>query len=242
MSSGRVAFERVRSQRAHEEVAEQIRRQIVLRVVAPAGALPPERELARLFGVGRATVQRAIGLLEEEGLVERRRGRTGGTFVVGAAGSAGSADRLIETLRATRAAVEEALAYRLEVEPAAAEAAALARTDADLARLAVAASAAAAAQDDAEFMESDTDFHLILAATTGNRFFADAIERTRLALNDALVALPDSPVWHAWSNRDHRAILHAVEAADGRRARTAMSRHVRHTDASVRALLATVDP
>ncbi len=103
-------------------------------------------------------------------------------------------------------------------------------------------SAAAAARDDAEFMESDTDFHLTLAAATGNRFFADAIERTRLVLNDALVALPDSPVWHAWSNRDHLAILRALEAADGPRARAAMFRHVRHTAASVRALLATVDP
>jgi DNA-binding FadR family transcriptional regulator len=235
-------FERVRSQRAHEEVAEQIRRQIALRLVAPAGALPPERELARLFGVGRATVQRAIGVLEAEGLVERRRGRTGGTFVVGAPGTAGSADRVIETLRATRADVEQALASRLAVEPAAAEVAARVRDDADLRTIADAAAAAAAAEDDAEFMESDTAFHLALAAATHNRFFAEAVEQTRLVLNDALVVLPDSPVWHAWSNRDHETILRAVEDGDGRRARSAMRRHVRHTDDAVHALLATIAP
>jgi GntR family transcriptional repressor for pyruvate dehydrogenase complex len=242
VTGGRAAFQRVRAQRAHEEVAEQIRRQIVLRVVAPAGALPPERELAKLFGVGRATVQRAIALLEDEGLVERRRGRTGGTFVVGEPGSAGSVDRLIETLRATRLEVEEALVYRLEVEPAAAGVAARRRSGEDLAAIEAAASAASSAGDDAEFMESDTAFHLAVAAATHNRFFAEAVERTRLALNDALIALPDSPVWHAWSKRDHDAIVRALEAGDHRRARAVMLRHVKHTDASVHALLATIDP
>ena len=71
--------------RAHELVADQIRRQIALRLVSPGQSLPPERELARLFGVGRATVQQAIELLEHEQLLESRRGRSGGTFVISSA-------------------------------------------------------------------------------------------------------------------------------------------------------------
>ena len=58
-----VRFERLEQQRAHEYIAEQIRRQIVLRVIPTGQALPPERELARMFGVGRATVQQAIRML-----------------------------------------------------------------------------------------------------------------------------------------------------------------------------------
>src|SRR4051812_14792974 len=68
--------------RAHEYVAEQLRRQIGLRMVLPDDGLPSERELSGLFGVGRATVQAAIRLLEAERLVETRRGRNGGTFVL----------------------------------------------------------------------------------------------------------------------------------------------------------------
>ena len=77
-------FERLEQQRAHEYVAEQIRRQIVLRLIPSGQALPPERELAAIFGVGRATVQQAIRLLAEDHLLESRRGRHGGgNFVLG---------------------------------------------------------------------------------------------------------------------------------------------------------------
>src|SRR5438309_3908128 len=78
-----VQFDRIEQLRAYEYVAEQIRRQIMLRLVQTGQALPPVRELADMFRVGRTTVQQAIVELEEEGLVERCRGRTGGTFAVG---------------------------------------------------------------------------------------------------------------------------------------------------------------
>ncbi|MGH7760240.1 MAG: GntR family transcriptional regulator, partial [Candidatus Dormibacteraceae bacterium] len=45
-------FERIHQLRAHEYVAEQIRRHIALRLVKPGEALPAERELATMFGVG----------------------------------------------------------------------------------------------------------------------------------------------------------------------------------------------
>lgn len=40
----------------------------------PGSALPGENELAKRHGVSRATVRAALGLLEREGIVERRRG------------------------------------------------------------------------------------------------------------------------------------------------------------------------
>jgi DNA-binding FadR family transcriptional regulator len=73
-------FERITQRKTHEYVAEQIRRQITLRLLPPGRAIPPERQLARMFGVGRATVQQAIDLLEADRIVERRRGRSGGTL------------------------------------------------------------------------------------------------------------------------------------------------------------------
>ena len=82
--SDAVRFERLEQQRAHEYVAEQIRRQIVLRLIPSGQALPTERELAASFGVGRATVQQAIRLLVKDHMVESRRGRHGGgNFVLG---------------------------------------------------------------------------------------------------------------------------------------------------------------
>lgn len=226
--------------RAHELVAEQIRRQIALRLVSPGQSLPPERELARLFGVGRATVQQAIELLEGERLLESRRGRSGGTFVVGSAQGDETPFGVLDRVRKEREAILEALVFRAELEPAAAAAAAAARRQRDLAAMKAACRAAAATEDDAEFMEHDTELHLALGRATGNRYFAEALERLRLVLNDALVALPDSALWHARSNREHQALLGALEAGDGRAARKAMQVHVSHTDQSVRALMAAL--
>ena len=45
------------------------------------GRLPTERELAEQLGVSRTTVRQVLDRLEHDGLVYRRRGRTGGTFV-----------------------------------------------------------------------------------------------------------------------------------------------------------------
>ena len=74
-------FERIHQLRAHEYVAEQIRRHIALRLIKPGESLPAERDLAGMFGVGRPTIQHALSLLEAAGLVEARRGRRGGTFI-----------------------------------------------------------------------------------------------------------------------------------------------------------------
>ena len=66
-------------------VAEQIRRRIVEQI--SSGALVPgekvgsERQLATDFGVSRATVRQVLRGLAKAGLVRRRAGRAGGTFV-----------------------------------------------------------------------------------------------------------------------------------------------------------------
>src|SRR5260370_39200733 len=73
-----VRFERIQQLRAHEYVAEQIRRHISLRLIKPGESLPAERELAVIFGVGRPTIQHALRMLEATGLVEARRGPTRG--------------------------------------------------------------------------------------------------------------------------------------------------------------------
>jgi DNA-binding FadR family transcriptional regulator len=222
---------------AAEFVAEQLRRHVALRLVPSGGRLPSERELATIFGVGRATVQEGIGLLQKERLVERRRGRTGGTFVVAPRDSRQSLSRVLKEVSANRRAVEEALDYRLELEPAACARAAGARNDDDLSRLSEALHAAQRAKDDATFMRYDVEFHLAVAGATHNRFFVEGVERVRMLLNPALALLPESDLWHQRSHREHRAVLSALRAGHREQARAAMLRHVAHTDRSVRALL-----
>jgi GntR family transcriptional regulator, transcriptional repressor for pyruvate dehydrogenase complex len=230
-------FDPIEQVRAHEYVAEQVRRQLVLRLVAPGDSLPPERELARMFAVGRATVQRAIALLEAEGLVERRRGRSGGTFARETPSGQRGLERILAQMRKNRRLIEEALTFRLEIEPAAAGLAARERKEVDVARIQNASRRAAKAPTDAGFMQHDTDFHLAVGRATRNRFYLTEIEQLRIVLDGPLVALPDSELWHDRSNKEHDAIVRAIEDGDERAARAAMRLHVEHTDRSIKALL-----
>src|SRR6266576_4987980 len=130
-----VRFSRIEQPRTHVYLAEQLRREITLGVLPTGGTLPPERELAAMVGVARATVQQAVRMLESEGLVTARRGRGGGTFVTGPASDSVSRHRLNAHVSRNRRPIEEAVTYRLEIEPAAAGEAARARTADDLAGL-----------------------------------------------------------------------------------------------------------
>jgi DNA-binding FadR family transcriptional regulator len=96
------------------------------------------------------------------------------------------------------------------------------------------------AEDDNEFEQLDTRFHLELAEVTHNGFFRDGVERVRLHLNASLAALPASRLWHERSLTEHEAIVAAIEAGDAELARDAMRVHVDNTDQSIRALLAAL--
>ncbi|MDB5366053.1 MAG: GntR family transcriptional regulator [Rhodospirillales bacterium] len=63
----------------YERLADEIRRLILCGSIGPARQIPSERELAREFTVSRNTVAAAIGLLVQEGLLQRR--ASSGTYV-----------------------------------------------------------------------------------------------------------------------------------------------------------------
>lgn len=234
---GSVRFPRIEQTKTHLYIAEQLRREITLGLLLTGETLPPERELASMFGVARATVQEAVQVLQSEGLVETRRGRGGGTFIIGPANDAASRRRLISQVRSNRELIEEAVAYRLELEPAAASQAAGARVPEDLARLGQILDRAAKTTDDVLFTSLDTQFHMGVARAAHNRFFTDAVERVRLSLQDAILLLPESALWQQRSLREHTRIYAALDAGDSQAARKAVLTHVGHTARSIRALL-----
>jgi GntR family transcriptional repressor for pyruvate dehydrogenase complex len=235
-----VAFDRIQPLRAHEYVAEQIRRHIALRLVRPGEALPAERELAAMFGVGRPTVQHALRLLERERLVEPRRGRLGGTFVLAPEEDTEVMEELIGRLLRRREELEELLDYRCTVEPAIARIAAGTRRRADLDAIRGALERMASATDEPAYMRGDTEFHLAVAAATHNRYFVRTIEELRLELNDALGLLPETETWHRRLSGEHEAIAAAIEARDADAAEEAAQLHASASARGVRAALAAI--
>ncbi len=66
---------------AYLSIAASLRERIESGDLVPGDRLPTERDLVDEFGVARMTVRHALDILQLEGLIDRRRGRTGGTFV-----------------------------------------------------------------------------------------------------------------------------------------------------------------
>ncbi|OLC26344.1 MAG: hypothetical protein AUG06_12315 [Actinobacteria bacterium 13_1_20CM_2_65_11] len=233
-------FERIHQLRAHEYVAEQIRRHIALRLIKPGEALPAERELAGMFGVGRPTIQHALRLLEAAGLVEARRGRTGGTFITQRDQDSLAVDDLIVRVMRQRKELEDLLLYRRLIEPAVAGVAAGTRRAADLAAMRRAIHGMSVATSEPEYMRHDTDFHIAVAQATGNAFLVRAIEEIRMRLNDAMTLLPESDAWHKRISGEHQALLAAIERSQPEAAESLMQQHVANSEQGLRAVLAAI--
>lgn len=230
-------FEPIQQLRAHEYVAEQIRRHIALRLIRPGESLPSERELATMFGVGRPTIQHALRLLEADNLVEARRGRRGGTFVSEPAEDEDAMEELIARLRRQREQLEELIVYRSAVEPAIARLTADVRRKPDLAAMKGALAGMAEADSEADYMRHDTEFHLAIARGSHNRFAASQIEDIRMRLNDAMTLLPESRRWHERIDAEHDEIMKAIEEGTRDAALAAMEIHVANSAQGMRAVL-----
>ncbi|MEV7085462.1 FadR/GntR family transcriptional regulator [Streptomyces sp. NPDC093085] len=195
--------------------------------------LPPERELAETFGVGRSAVREALKSLSLLGLFEIRQGD--GTYVRGA-----TSDLLPQVLEwglmIGDQTMDELLEARACVEVDLAELAALRRTENDLTALGSHLARMRATHDDpARYVEADLAFHRALAQASHNSALAGFQARL-----ESLVA-----VWIKQNIRrpgegklaEHDAVLQAVTARNPQAARAAMHAHMASATARLRANL-----
>ncbi len=230
-------FRPVRAANAYEETVERLLQAVRLGVVAPGERLPPERELATRFGVGREKVRESLAALTQAGYLEVRRGRYGGTFVR-------SADpvvpgRLAAPGRALPApgVIVDTLTLRYVLETGAAQAAAgadlgdAARTH--LRTLLDETTAASLSQ----YRRVDSRLHLAIAEVTGSPSLTAAVAEVRLRTNDLLDAIPLLPPNIGHSDRQHAQLVQAVLDGDGDRAREVMAEHLEGTAMLLRGFL-----
>lgn len=167
----RVEFRPVRTPRAFEEIADQIRTELSNRRLRPGDRLPAERALAEQFQVSRNTLREALRSLENSGLLRLQKGASGGAFVRESTGDAiitGLRDMFhlgaIQPGHLTEARVLiESIAVRAACERATAD---------DIEALkANIANAERAAREKADFYDQAAihlDFHRIIARATKN--------------------------------------------------------------------------
>ena len=95
-----------------QQVAHALRAAIGARRFAPGDQLPSLNELAKGYGVSLMTVQRALGVLRDEGVIISQQGK--GTFVRTVTPSGRDADDDAAPSRAQLAAAVQALSARLD--------------------------------------------------------------------------------------------------------------------------------
>ena len=214
----------IRKTKIYAEIAAQIQRLIADGRLRPGDKLPPERELAELFGVSRGSVRDAIRVLEMQGLVEPRHGD--GTVVREI-----PIDQLVrplaDALSASKDRVAELFDMRKMLEPPLARAAALRATAEDIRALEEIVERQARRVRGGEVaIEEDNEFHYRLAAAAKNQVMLRTMDILMELLRDSRVRSLQSPGRAEKSLYGHRRILSAVRRGDPDMAVQAMRLHV----------------
>jgi DNA-binding FadR family transcriptional regulator len=212
--------------KASEVLANELRESILSGKFPEGTPLPTERDMVIQTQMSRTTVREALRILEVQGLVKIKTGRSGGAFVQRPDGDsvANSVSLLIRGRQIRMAALLEA---REGIEPVCARLAAKYRTDEDLDRLEAANVAIAADGPLEDFLQANVDWHVAVATASHNELltgFMSALSRAIYASTDNR-AFVDAEVRRT-AVQAHLRITGAIRAGDTDAALRRMTRHV----------------
>lgn len=217
------------------EVSGLLRREIMGGALMRGDRLPSERALSERYGVARGTVREALGRLVEEGLVEVRPGS--GAYVRAETG--GAVNPVIDNTGPL-----ELIDARFALEPHICRLAVLHARRQDLDRAEALLETMEAARDDPErFSDADTEFHTLLAESTGNGLLIWIVGqissvRGRDQWYRMRTLTLDRQMIDTY-NRQHREIVAAIRAREPERAANEMKRHLESARLSLTRAAAT---
>ena len=141
----------------------------------PGDKLPSEEQMTRQFKVSKTVLREALGKLVAEGLIEKRRGAQGGSFV-----ARGDSERILDVVvdcyHLGGLTIDEVIEYRRIMEPVVIELACAKRSAENLeimeANLEVCRQAIAVGEID---RKGQVEFHSLIAQACQNRLIASAM-------------------------------------------------------------------
>lgn len=221
-------FHAVRKGRRYEQVAAQIQGLIASGALRPGDRLPPERELAAKFGVGRSSLRDALRTLEVMGIIESRHGS--GTVVRDL-----STDSLVVPLASVlaqkRGLVAELLDVRRMIEPALAARAAANATQEELDRLEdILRRQTEKVRRGEPSIEEDSEFHYAIALAARNSVVLRVLDVLMDLLRESRARSLQVPGRPKGSLSGHRRILRAIKRRDGAAAEAAVRKHLKEIE------------
>lgn len=221
-------FQPIKPKKVSTQIAEQIRSSILAGEFAPGDKLPPERELAEMFGVSRPSVREALNVLASSGLVTSYQG--GGTVVMSLVVTS-SANPLSELIRVQQDRALDVIEVRKCMESWTVWYAAERALPDDIRRM---EEIIAGMKHNLELKQPsedlDANLHIIIARATHNIVWLHLMQ----SLFDAMKEFQRT-VWRAvyLTQEDHQllfdhhsAIVQAIKTGDPQAARDAMVHHL----------------
>lgn len=210
-------FEEIRVRDIYLVVADQIRQAILSGKIKPGEKLPPERELARMFGVSRIAVREALRSLEAVQFLEKKLGPRGGAYVR-LPGSDHIKNSISSMFILGQISFEELARTWQILEPPIAELAAENATPSDLADLEQAVLEVEGLPYGAIKNIEVSKFHNLVARASRNRVLALISESTRVLLTEQVVKIQPPESHLERIIQLHKDILEAIKNRDPKRA------------------------
>jgi DNA-binding FadR family transcriptional regulator len=219
-------FDRAKSMRISENIEDQIRGSVFSGKLEAGNRLPPENELAKVFGTSRATVREALRALEREGLLEIRQGVKGGSFVRKA-----DASPLIRfmghMLKFKKLSLEHLTEARLIIEPEIAKLAAQRATHNDISRLKAALdNLRIVLEQEKRDTATNINFHRILGETCKNPALHFLNQAFLALLQEKLSSLHIDLSKNRIILKQHTNIYKAIKAKDAEKAYMELKEHI----------------
>jgi GntR family transcriptional regulator, transcriptional repressor for pyruvate dehydrogenase complex len=213
--------------KASDVLASRLRDLIISGQFSPGDFLPSERELVTESKLSRTSVRDALRVLESDGLISTKVGRTGGSMVTlpGRASVARSVELFVRT-HGVR--LESLLECRVAVEPTLARLAARHRTKAQLEEISSLHERFVTSVDEVtSYKRINLEWHLAVARTSGNEPLIALMEAISTPIRDAQdYQHVTTPELRAAAVKAHAAILKAIRDKDEEAAFKRMERHV----------------
>lgn len=206
-----------------DHVAQKIADAVEMGLIADGEQLPSETELSVQLGVSTVTLRAALLILRQQGLVETRRGRNGGSFVrsSGVASESKSVERLESmTPSYLRDLGDEILA----IAGITAMLAARRYEERNIGRLHDLVTQLEHAETRSEAARLDSRFHVEVAVSSQSERLTHRV----VSLHSEYVGLlwlPESAIAAPECAAEHRAIVDAIRAEDELSARTLAESH-----------------
>ncbi len=209
-------FQPYKGRRAFEDIAAQIKRAILTERLGNGDRLPPERELAEQFQVGRVTIREAFRTLETMGLIEVKKGSGGGAFVR-AADPEAMASMIMDRLQLEGTTHDQMIEARIGIESAVVGSVIRNATVEDLERLREDienSKEVRLPEQSEETVAGMINFHILLAETSHNIPYKMFVRSMMQWAARMLKEWVPSEEEQRFSSQSHEQIFEAIEKRD----------------------------